>query len=73
MKEKCIFRVQFAGDMWRVLESVKKDEDGRCDYRIMHDRRVYERFSRTNGRGAIEQCMRYALGCGIEIFWGAVL
>lgn len=73
MNEVCIFRVQFVGDMWRVMESVKPDEAGRYLYRIMHKRHVYEKFSRTNGQRAIEQCMRYALGCGIDIEWGNVL
>lgn len=73
MKETCIFRVQFAGDMWRVLESVEPEEGGRYQYRIMHNRCVYERFSWRNGRRAIEQCMRYAIGCGIDIYWEEVL
>ena len=73
MTEHCIFRVQFVGDMWRVMESDKQDESGRYKYRIMHNRRVFERFSRTNGRRAIEQCMRYALGVGIDIYWRETL
>ena len=73
MKEKCIFRVQTFGRMWRVMESVEQDENGRYKYRIMNKRRVCEKFSRANGRTAIEQCMRYALGCSIEIGWGEIL
>lgn len=69
MKDLCIFRVQFAGDMWRVLESSVVDESGQYEYRIMHKRRVVERFKRCNGRRAIELCMRYAAGCGIDIWW----
>ena len=61
------------GDMWRVLESSDQDNAGRYEYRIIHNRRVFERFRQINGRRAIEQCMRYALGCGIDISWGEVL
>lgn len=73
MTEHCIFRVQFVGSMWRVMESDKPDKSGQYRYRIMHNRVIYEKFMRTNGRGAIEQCMRYALGVGIDIYWGSVL
>lgn len=73
MKERCIFRVQFVGDMWRVLENSDQDDFGRYEYRIMHNRRVIERFRRTNGRKAIERCMMYALGCVIDISWGELL
>lgn len=73
MKRRCIFRVQFEGSMWRVLESLEKDEAGRYEYRIMHNRRVLERFSQFTGCRAIEQCLRYALGVGAEIYWGEVL
>lgn len=69
MKEFCIFRVQFTGDMWRVLESSVEDESGRYEYRIMNKRRVIERLKRCNGQRAIELCMRYAMGCGVEIWW----
>lgn len=73
MKRRCIFRVQFEGSMWRVLESLEKDEAGRYEYRIMHNRRVLERFRQFTGCRAIEQCVRYALGVGVEIYWGEVL
>jgi hypothetical protein len=73
MKETCIFRVQYFGEMWRVLRGMDEDEAGRHQYRIMHNRRVHEKFRRTNGKRAIEQCMRYALGCGIDIEWGNIL
>lgn len=69
MKGFCIFRVQLGGDMWRVMESKVADEAGRYEYRIMHKRRVVERFKRSNARRAIEQCMKYAMGCGIDIWW----
>ena len=73
MKEKCIFRVQFAGDMWRVMESLEKDVAGRYQYRIIHKRRVMEKFYRRNGRRAIELCMIYAMGCGVDINLGEEL
>lgn len=73
MKEFCIFRVQFAGDMWRVMESSVEDENGRYNYRILHKRKVIEKFKRSNGKRAIEQCMRYAMGCGVDIYWGEEL
>lgn len=69
MKDLCIFRVQFAGDMWRVLESSVVDECGRFEYRIMNKRRVVERFKSRNARRAIELCMRHAAGCGLDIWW----
>ena len=73
MKETCIFRVQFAGDMWRVMESNKIDPAGRYEYRIMNKRRVFERFRRANSCRAIELCMRYAMGCDVEMNWGTCL
>lgn len=73
MKRKCILRVQFVGDMWRVLESLESDKSEMYEYRIMHNRRVFEKFKSPNGRRAIEQCLRYALGCGIDICWREVL
>lgn len=73
MEEICIFRVQHVGNMWRVMESVNKDDAGRRQYRIIHNRRVYERFSRTNGQRAVELCLRYALDCDIDISWRGVL
>lgn len=69
MKEFCIFRVQNVRDMWRVMESSVADEAGRFTYRIIHYRRVVERFKSTNGQRAIEQCMRYAMGCSVNIYW----
>ena len=73
MKEKCIFRVQFAGDMWRVMESIKPSVAGRYQYRIMHKRKVMNRFCSSNGQIAIEQCLEYAIGCDVNIYWGCVL
>lgn len=73
MKETCIFRVQFAGDMWRVMKSSKQDEAGRFNYRIINKRRVIESFSRVNGHRAIVLCLIYALGCDVDIHWGTVL
>lgn len=69
MKDLCIFRVQYAGDMWRVLESSVEDESGRNEYRIMHKRKVVERLKRCNARRAIELCMRYAMDCDIDLWW----
>lgn len=69
MEKYCIFRVQSFSGMYRVLESSDQDNAGRYEYRIMHNRRVLERFRRTNGRRAIELCMRYAMGCGVDINW----
>ena len=70
MKDFCIFRVQFAGDMWRVLESSVEDESGRYEYRIIHERRVVERFKWGNAQRAIELCLRYAMDCSVDIWWG---
>ena len=59
--------------MWRVQESLEKDEKGMYEYCIMHNRRVLERFRRFTGCTAIEDCMRYALGVDIDIYWKEVL
>lgn len=73
MKEVCIFRVQFAGDMWRVMESIKPSVAGRYQYRIMHKRKVLNRFCSANGQMAIELCLKYAMGCDVNVYWGCVL
>ena len=73
MKNECIFRVQYADDMWRVLKSVQPDDDGRYMYRVVRNRCVYERFRQTSERRAIEYCLRYALGCGVDVWWGETL
>ena len=73
MNETCIFRVQFAGDMWRVMESSKQDEAKRFNYRILHKRRVIESFRRMNGQRAIVLCLIYALGCDVNVNWETVL
>lgn len=73
MKEQCIFRVQFAGDMWRVMESVKPSVAGGYQYRIMHKRKVMNRFCSTDGETAIEICLKYAIGCDINVYWGCLL
>lgn len=73
MKERCIFRVQFVGNMWRVIECSNQDNTGLNEYRIVLNRRVIEKLRRTNGQKAIERCMMYALGCIVDISWGEVL
>lgn len=73
MKEKCIFRVQFAGDMWRVMESISSSVAGRYQYRILRKRIVVNRFCAANGQMAIELCLRYAIGCDVKVYWGCVL
>lgn len=73
MKETCIFRVQFAGDLWRVMESKETTEAGWHKYRIMNNRRVFLKYTSTDGQFAIERCMVFALGCGVNIHWGSVL
>ena len=67
MNETCIFRVQFAGEMWRVMESIKPSVTGRYQYRIMNERKVKVRFCSTNRKFAIELCLGYALGCSVDI------
>lgn len=73
MKEQCIFRVQFAGDMWRVMESIKPGVAGTYQYRIMNKRKVMNRFCSTSGQMAIELCLKYAIGCDVNVYWGCVL
>lgn len=72
MKEYCIFRAQFAGDMWRVMESAVEDDGGQYSYRILNKRRVVEKLKWFNGQRAIERCVVLALGCGVDIYWGVV-
>ena len=59
--------------MWRVVESMNKDNAGMYEYRIVHNRRVYDRFRSYNGQRAIELCLTYAIGININIPWGSVL
>ena len=73
MNETCIFRVQFAGDMWRVMESIKPSVAGRYQYRIMHKRKVMDRLCSANKRYAIELCLGFALGCSVDISLAAEL
>lgn len=73
MKEKCIFRVQFAGNMWRVMESIGSGVTGCYRYRIMSGRKVILRFCSANGQMAIELCLEYAMGCDVKVYWGCAL
>ena len=73
MKKKCIFKIMYCGMLWRVVVDSEQDKYGRYTYRIMNNRRVIERIRRFNGSRAIELCMRYAMGCDVEIKWGVTL
>lgn len=73
MKEKCIFRVQFTGDMWRVMESINSGVAGIHQYRVLNKRRVVHRFSSSSRQMAIELCLENAMGGIINVYWGSVL
>lgn len=73
MQEICIFKVKYGGGLWKVVASLKCDEFGLYQYRIMYNRRVMEKLRRATGRRAIELCMRYAMGCDVDIKWGGAL
>lgn len=73
MKEVCIFKVKYSGDLWKVVVSSKCDKFGLYQYRIMYNRRVMEKLRRATGKSAIELCMNYAMGCDVDIKWGEIL
>lgn len=70
MIETCIFRVQFTGEMWRVMESVSSSVAGRYRYRIMHDRKVINKFYSDDSKMAIEQCLKCVFNNNIIMFLG---
>lgn len=70
MNKKCIFKIMYCGNLWKVVVDFRKDKSGLYTYRIMNKRRVIEKIHRFNGSSAIELCMRYAMGCDVEIKWG---
>lgn len=72
MNEKCIFKIMYFGNLWKVVVDSKRDEYRRYTYRIMNNRRVVEKIKRFTDSSAIELCMRYAMGCDVDIKWGFV-
>lgn len=69
MKSECVFRIEVEGWLWRVVADpfvmCKKPRT----YRIMHRRRCYAKVIGFDARLAIEQCIVFALGCGVDIHW----
>lgn len=61
------------GDLFRVIECPITPSGSKCEYRIMYKRRVMFKSKNVDARFAIEQCMIFALGCGVAIYWGKVL
>lgn len=73
MKRECVFRIEVEGHLWRVeAEPFIMGHEPRT-YRIMHRRRCYAKIYSFNAQLAIEQCMAFAFGCGVDIHWGRVL
>ena len=73
MKRRCVFRIEVEGDLFRVIECPITPNGRKFEYRIMHKRRVLFKCKGIDAQFAIEQCMVFALGCGVDIHWGKVL
>lgn len=73
MKRECVFRIEVEGYLWRVVADPFIMGVQPRTYRIMHRRRCYAKLTGFDAQLAIEQCMVFALGCGVDIHWGKVL
>lgn len=73
MKNDCVFKIEYNGDLYRV---VKKQYDylGKVFvFKVMHRRRVLGKFRSPSDRGAIEFAMRCAFGVSVTIVEKSVL
>lgn len=73
MKRRCVFRIEFEGCLWRVVEHPITTDGRKYEYRIMHDRRLLFKCRGIDARYAIETAMRFAFGCDVDVNWGIVL
>ena len=73
MKKECVFKVEVEGYLWKVVKYPKRNSCGAHLYKIEHNRRVYFKDYRMCAQLLIEECLRYAFGCDVNVRWGIVL
>lgn len=73
MKKECVFRIEYKGDLYRVVKHPYDYYGKVFVFKVMHQRRVLGKFKSASDMGAIEFAMRCAFGVGVTIESGIVL
>lgn len=73
MERECVFRVEVEGRIFRVVKYPKKNRYGAHLFKIEHNRRVISKEYRMCELLMIEECLRYAFRCDVNIRWGIML
>lgn len=73
MKKECVFKVEVEGFLWKVVKYPITNRYGAHLYRIEHNRRVISRGYHMCAQLKIEECLKYAFGCDVNVRWGIVL
>lgn len=73
MTKECVFKVEVEGMLWKVIKYPKTNCYGAHLYKIEHCRRVYSKWYQTCAQRPIEECLRFAFGCNVNVNWGIVL
>lgn len=73
MEKDCVFKIEYHGDLYRVVKHPYNYDGTVFMFRVEHKRRVLGKFKSTSDKDAIKFAMRCAFGVGVTIESSVVL
>lgn len=73
MSKDCVFKVEYKGELYRVVKHPYDNKGMMFMFRVEHKRRVLGKFKSTSERGAIEFALKCAFGDSLWIEGGMML
>ena len=73
MTKDCVFKVEYNGELYRVIKHPYDYEGKWFVFRVEHKRRLLGKFKSTSDKGAIEFALKCAFGEGSWIEGGLML
>ena len=73
MEKNCVFKIEYHGDLYRVVKHPYNYDGTVFVFRVEHKRRVLGKFKSTSDKDAIEFAMRCAFGVFVTIESSLVL
>ena len=67
MTKDCVFKVEYKGELYRVVKHPYDNKGVMFVFRVEHKRRVLGKFKSTSDKGAIEFALKCAFGVGLCI------
>lgn len=73
MSKDCVFKVEYKGELYRVVKHHYDNKGRMFVFRVEHKRRVLGKFKSISDQGAIEFALKCAFGDGSWIEGGLML